>query len=241
MRIVIVGGGKTGAYLAERLHEEHTVTLVEQRADRVAFLRSALPDVEIVFGDACEPDVLESAGADKADMVLAVTGDDEDNLVVAMLTKVLEGGTVYARVNHPANEWLFDKEWGVDVAVSSPAMLYGLVGRDIVFGHIVPLLDLRADDVAVEEVRLPAEAEAVGKRLAEIALPANITVMAVLAAEGGVRPARGETVLAAGDQLLLLAHGGLDERSVLEALGISEEPPAQADDQDAGASTPSHP
>ena len=220
MKIVIVGGGKTGEYLAGRLHKEHAVTLIEQRAERVDYLRSSLPEVESLVGDACEPTVLESAGTGEADMVIAVTGDDEDNLVVAMLTKVLEGGTVYARVNHPRSQWLFDKEWGVDVAVSSPAMLYGLIGRELVFGDVIPLLDLRADDVAVDEVRLPADAAAVGKTLAEVALPANITVMAVLAAEGGVRAARGETVLEAGDQLLLLAQGVLDEAAVLRALGI---------------------
>lgn len=221
MKILIVGGGKTGAYLAERLHQEHAVTLIEQRAERVEYLRAALPDVDSIMGDACEPSVLESAGAGEADLVIAVTGDDEDNLVVAMLTKVLEGGTVYARVNHPRNEWLFDKAWGVDVAVSSPAMLYGLIGRDLVFGDVVPLLDLRADDVAVDEVRLPESATAVGKTLAEVALPGNITVMAILAAEGGVHAARGETVLEVGDQLLLLAQGTLDGPAVLGALGIT--------------------
>jgi len=233
MRIVIVGGGKTGTYLAQRLLAEHEVTLIEQRAERVEYLHSAIPEITVINGDACEPEVLESARTGEADMVIAVTGDDEDNLVVAMLTKVLQGGTVYARVNHPQNEWLFDKDWGVDIAVSSPAMLYGLIGRDLVFGHLVPLLDLRADDVAVEEVRLPEHAEAVGKRLADVTLPANITVMAVLAAEGGVHAARGETELAAGDQLLLLAQGALDEAAVLEALGIREEQPRT--DHDAGA------
>lgn len=227
MKIVIVGGGKTGAYLAERLYRDHAVTLVEQRAERAEYLRAALPDVETLTGDACEPTVLESAGTGEADLVIAATGDDEDNLVVAMLTKVLEGGTVYARVNHPANEWLFDREWGVDVAVSSPAMLYGLIGRELVFGDVIPLLDLRSDDVAVEEVRLPANATAVGRTLAEVSLPANITVMAILAAEGGVRAARGETVLGAGDQLLLLAQGALDEPAVLEALGITCEGKAE--------------
>lgn len=221
MHIIIVGGGKTGAYLAERMGPDHGVTIIEQRRERAEHLRSAMPEIDVINGDACEPEVLESAGASDADMVIAVTGDDEDNLVVAMLTKVLEGGTVYARVNHPDNQWLFDKEWGVDVAVSSPAMLYGLIGRDITLGTVVPLLDLRADDVTVEEVRLPDGATAVGRTLGEVSLPANITVMAVLAAEGGVRPVRAETPLTAGDQLLLLAQGDLDEPAVLDALGIT--------------------
>jgi trk system potassium uptake protein TrkA len=234
MRIVIVGGGKTGAYLAERLHRENAVVLIEQRRERVDVLRSALPEVDTIHGDACEPEVLESAHVSDSDMVIAVTGDDEDNLVVAMLTKVLEGGTVYARVNHPLNEWLFDKEWGVDVAVSSPAMLYGLIGRDLVFGDVVPLLDLQADDVQVDEVRLPEDAEAVGKTLADIALPANVTVMAVIAAGGGVRAARGETRLEAGDQLLILVQGAMDSAAVLEALGTGKTVPEARGGSDAG-------
>lgn len=227
MRIVIVGGGKTGAYLAERLHRQHAVTLVEQRPARAEVLRTAIPAADILIGDACEPDVLESAGAAEADLVIAATGDDEDNLVVAMLTKVLEGGTVYARVNHPRNEWLFDKEWGVDVAVSSPAMLYGIIGRELAFGDVIPLLDLRADDVTVEEIRLPEGVPSVGAELGALALPDNVSIMAILAAEGGVRQTRPETTLAAGDQVLLLVQGVIDERSILDAFGIphnDEEP-----------------
>ena len=222
MKIIIVGGGKTGAYLAERLQHDHDITLIEQRKERVEHLRNSLPEIEVLLGDACEPEVLEAAGAAGSDMVLAVTGDDEDNLVVAMLTKVLEGGTVYARVNHPDNEWLFDKEWGVDVPVSSPAMLYGLIGRDLVLGNVVPLLDLRADDVAVEEITLPSDAGAVGRTLADVSLPANVSVIAVIAAGGmGVLLARGETPLGAGDVLLLLTQGALDESAVLNSLGIA--------------------
>ncbi|MHB8741415.1 MAG: TrkA C-terminal domain-containing protein, partial [Coriobacteriia bacterium] len=127
------------------------------------------------------------------------------------------------------NEWLFDKDWGVDVPVSSPAMLYGLIGRDLVLGNVVPLLDLRADDVAVEEVTLPADAGAVGGTLADVSLPANVSVIAVIAAAGaGVLPARGETPLGAGDVLLLLTQGALDEEAVLRALGIT--PPAVSDE-----------
>lgn len=232
MRIIIVGGGKTGAYLADRLHRHHQVTVIEQRRARVEVLRQGVPEVEFIVGDACEPEVLESAGAKGADLVIAVTGDDEDNLVVAMLTKVLEGGTVYARVNHPRNEWLFDKEWGVDVAVSSPAMLYGLIGRELAFGDLIPLLDLRADDVTVEEVRLPKDATAVGSALGTLVLPDHVSVMAILAGAGGVRPTRPETVFAAGDQVLLLVQGTVEEDVILEAFGIT--PPADEEPEEVG-------
>jgi trk system potassium uptake protein TrkA len=231
MQIVIVGGGKTGGYLADRLHREHKVVVVEQRAGRAEYLRNGMPDIDVIIGDACEPSVLESAGAEQADLVIAVTGDDEDNLVVAMLTKVLGTAQVYARVNHPRNEWLFDKAWGVDVAVSSPAMLYGLIGRDLAFGDVIPLLDLRADNVAVEEVRLPEGAASVGATLSTIVLPENVSVMAVLAAEGGVRPTRAETVLSAGDMVLLLVQGELDEPAVRAAFGIKERAEDPADSE----------
>lgn len=224
MHIVIVGGGKTGAYLAGELKKEHDITLLEQREERVIWLRSALPDIDIIEGDACEPLVLESAGAPKADLVVAVTGDDEDNLVVAMLAKVLSETTkVYARVNHPRNQWLFDKAWGVDVAVSSPAVLYGLIGKDLGLGDIVTLLNLQGEDMSLREIRLPEHASSVGSTLADIALPSNVTVMAILTAEGGVRAARGDTELAAGDQLLLLAEGEVDQQAIRGALGCSSD------------------
>ncbi|MHB1323015.1 MAG: potassium channel family protein [Coriobacteriia bacterium] len=227
MRIVIVGGGKTGGYLADRLQDAHHVTVVEQRTARAEVLRSAMPDVDVVVGDACEPEVLESAGAPDADLVVAVTGDDEDNLVVAMLTKVLDGAAVYARVNHPRNEWLFDKQWGVDMAFSSPAMLYGLIGRDLAFGDVIQLLDLQADQVTVEEVRLPEGATAVGAPLSTVALPPNVSVITLLAVEGGVRQARPDSLLSAGDQVLLLVQGEIDEAAVQDAFGI---PRPTADD-----------
>jgi len=175
--------------------------------------------------------VLEGAGAPAADLVVAVTGDDEDNLVVAMLAKVLSDTTkVYARVNHPRNQWLFDKEWGVDVAVSSPAVLYGLIGKDLGLGDIVTLLNLQDEDMSLREIRLPENAKACGLTLADIALPSNVTVMAILAAGGGVRAARGDTLLGGGDQLLLLFEGDIDQQAIRDALGVTEEVCTDEDD-----------
>ena len=123
MRIIIVGAGKTGVYLAQELHDDNDVVVIEQRADHAEALEQFLPDVTVVHGDACEPSVLERAGVAACDAVAAVTGDDEDNLVVAMLAKHFSDAKVYARVNHPRNEWLFDESWGVYVAVSAPTLL----------------------------------------------------------------------------------------------------------------------
>lgn len=207
MRILIVGAGKTGAFLAERLLDSHDITLVESRHERAEVVRRMLPDADVIEGDACEPEVLEHARAGEADLIAAVTGDDEDNLVVAMLGKHYGVETVYARVNHPSNEWLFDKEWGVDVAVSSSEVLFGLIEKDLGVGDLITLLKLQADDVAIEEITLPEGSAADGKMLSEIALPSNAQIMAIIAKDGSVAIARGETRVFTGDQVLLLSDG----------------------------------
>jgi len=219
MRILIVGAGKTGAFLAEKLSESHQITLIESREERVEMVRRMLPDVDTIHGDACEPEVLEHARVQDADLIAAVTGDDEDNLVVALLGKHYGVETVYARVNHPKNEWLFDKEWGVDVAVSSPAVIYGLIEKDVGFGDLITLLKLQADNIVIEEITLPEGAASDSKMLQEIGVPSNAQVMAILAKDGTVTIARGETRVFAGDQILLLSDGCRSEE-IHDAFGI---------------------
>ncbi len=228
MKIIIVGAGKTGAALAHQLSGEHQVTVIDQRRDRIELVRRMTPNAEAFEGDACEIEVLETAGIEGSDLVAAVTGDDEDNLVVAMLAKHFRVGSVFARVNHPQNEWLFDKEWGVDVAVSSTAVLQGLIEKQIGLGDLTTLLKLQADGVAVEELTLPENAKAVGHKLSEVPLPPNVTVMAILAKEGYVQAARGNTLLVAGDQLLLLVEGVLEESRIRESFGIPDDGGASA-------------
>lgn len=226
MRILIVGAGKTGAFLAEKLEESHSVALVEVRRERAERVRRMLPDVDLIEGDACEPSVLERAGITETDLVVAVTGDDEDNLVIAMLGKHYGVESVYARVNHPSNAWLFDKEWGVDVAVSSPEVMYGLIEKDVGFGDLITLLKLQADNIAIEELTLPKGAAADAKMLSEIALPSNAQVMAILAEDGTVTIARGDTRIFAGDQILMLSDGCRSE-DIHAAFGIPEAPRAE--------------
>jgi len=132
MRIVIAGAGKTGAYLAAKLLADHEVTLIESRRERAERVQTMLTAAKVVNGDACEPAVLETAGLQDADLLVAATGDDEDNLVVAMLAGEFAVDRVVARVNHPANEWLFDKAWGVDAALSAPSILWGIVEKQCV-------------------------------------------------------------------------------------------------------------
>lgn len=220
MRVLVVGAGKTGVFLAEKLAEDNDVTVIEQRDSRAVLARNFVPNATIIVGDACEPEVLENASIAACDLVVAATGDDEDNLVVAMLAKVYEVDRVYARVNHPRNEWLFDTAWGVDVAVSGPSILHALIEKDLEPGDLITLLKLQADGVSIDELTLPKNASSVGKRLADVLLPSNVTIMAILAKDGYVQAARGDTPLVAGDQLLLLVQGPLSQAAIDEAFGI---------------------
>lgn len=240
MRILIVGAGKTGGFLAEKLHTDHDVTVIEQRAERAEYVGRLVPEATVLVGDACEPDMLEKAGIADIDLVAAMTGDDEDNLVVAMLAKLHQVKSVYARVNHPRNEWLFDAEWGVDVPISSAQMAYGLIETGMGCADLVQLVKLNATGASIEEITLPTNATNVGKRLSEILMPANARVMAVLAADGFTQVARGDTPLVAGDRLLLLVEDGLEEGAIREAFGIPMEESTESASAEHAEESPSH-
>ena len=129
MQVLIVGGGRTGADLASQLIQEgHNVTLIEQRQELISRLAKEVPRAQVIHGDGCEPTVLEQANVRRANVVVAVTDDDEDNLVVCLLAREeFRVRRTLARVNNPRNEWLFNEDWGIDVAVSTPRMLASLV------------------------------------------------------------------------------------------------------------------
>jgi trk system potassium uptake protein TrkA len=222
VNIVIIGAGKSGLYLAQELKTEHDVTLIESRFDRSDVVAAMMPDTTVIHGDACEIDVLEHAHISSANLVIAATGDDEDNLVVAMLAKHFGAEKVFARINHPKNEWLFTKEFGVDVPVSSTSMMLSLVEKEVGFGDLITLLRLQADNVSIEEITLPPTASAVGKRLMDLPLPENCHVMAIITPAGELTIAKGDTVLAAGDELLLISDGERDSE-VCSALGVGTE------------------
>ena len=221
MNITIVGAGKSGTYLAERLRRSHNITIVDQRPDRAERAVTRIPSANVVRGDAAEPTLLSRVVSEATDLVVAVTGDDEDNLVVAMLSKHLGAKMVFARVNHPENEWLFTKDWGVDIAVSSASILYNLVEKEVGIGDLITLLSLQVEGVTIEEVTLPADAEVIGRTLAQIQMPEGTQVAAIISATSGVTIPSGDTLLAEGDELLLLSTCKQREK-IRTALGILE-------------------
>ena len=202
-----------GRHLALDLSQRgHEVTLIEQETAPAARARQDLPQsVRVLLGDACEPYVLEEAQLGQADVIVAATGDDEDNLVVSLLAKQeFAVPRVLARVNHPENEWMFTEQWGVDTAVSPPHILTALVEEAVSVGDIVRLLKLQRGKVTLVELTLQEGSEVVGRPMYELRLPLDSAIVAIVRAEHVVIP-QPETVLAAGDEVMAIATPEVEE------------------------------
>jgi trk system potassium uptake protein TrkA len=224
MRVVITGAGAVGRHLAADLAQRgHAVTLIEQDPDIIEKAEDWTEGVQLMLGDGCEPWVLDQADLRTADVVVAATGDDEDNLVTSLLAKQEYGvPRVLARVNHPRNEWLFNEQWGVDAAVSPPHILTAMVEEAVSVGDLVRLMRLQGGKVALVEVTLPEDSPNVGRPLYELRLPADSAVVAVLR-EGHVVIPQPETVITAGDEVIALTSPGseADLRTAIVTEGIS--------------------
>jgi trk system potassium uptake protein TrkA len=202
VKVAIAGAGNVGTYIAADLRQAgHEVLLIEQDSDLVARIHSTV-DVTWFVGDACEVNTLHEAGLADADVVVAATGDDEDNLVVSLLAKQeFAVPRVVARVNHPKNHWLFNETWGVDVSVSTPHLLTALVEEAVSVGSLVRLLQF--EDAQLVEVTLANDSPAVDKPIMDLGVPRDATVVAIVRSGHVVVP-RGDTVLQAGDEVLAL-------------------------------------
>ena len=206
MKVCIAGAGNVGTYIAEDLKAAgHDVLLIEENADLVNKLRVTV-DVDFYVGDACEVHHLQQAGLADADVVVAATGDDEDNLVVSLLAKQeFAVPRVVARVNHPKNYWLFNESWGVDVSVSTPHLLTSLVEEAVSVGSLVRLLQFGGEggQARLVEVTLADDSPAGDKAIMELDVPRDATIVAVVR-QGHVVVPRGDTVLQFGDEVLAL-------------------------------------
>ena len=211
MKVAIAGAGDAGRAIARDLRANgHDVLLIEKDREVVTLHQPAL-DVTWVVADACEMRSLDTAGMADVDVAVAVTGDDEDNLVISLLAKQeFAVPRVVARVNTPENQWLFNDSWGVDVSVSTPALLTSLVEEAVSVGSLVPLLELGDGEIHLVEVTLAAGSPVAGKALADLELPRDATVVAVVR-KSRVVPPRAEIELATGDEILLLATTDAEE------------------------------
>jgi trk system potassium uptake protein TrkA len=209
MKVVIAGGGSVGTSIAlDLLDRHHDVTLMEQVGDRAERLKTMLPGVSVLHADACEYSSLASADVRSADVMIAATGDDEDNLVISWLSKQEFGvPRVISRVNNARNEWLFNESWGVDVSVSTPALITSLVDEAVEVGAIIELMTLAHGKMRLIEVTLDANSPAVVNNLTldELRLPDSLRVVAVVRNEQPLVPSASMHFLES-DHVVLMAR-----------------------------------
>ncbi|SOD74080.1 trk system potassium uptake protein TrkA [Jatrophihabitans sp. GAS493] len=204
MKVAIAGAGAVGRSIArELLENRHDVLLIDKDASKITPRR--VPGAEWVLADACEVETLEKAGLQDYEVVIGATGDDKVNLVISLLAKTeFSVRRVVARINHPANEWLFTEAWGVDVAVSTPRVLAALVEEAVEVGDIVRLFSLRQGQANLIEITLSATAPCAGRSVRDLALPQDAALVAIIRARRVISPTP-EEPLEPGDELLFVA------------------------------------
>ena len=212
MYVLIAGGGKVGANVARTLlRMGHEVTLIESTVDRYERLEPEF-EHQVIRGDATEISTLERGGIGRPpDLVLAVTGDDEDNLVICQLAQKKYGvEKVIARVNDPRNQPHFDL-LGIAPTVCATSSILGLVEHEVPAHGLIPLLELKRDNLEIVEIPVTRGGPADGKTVERLKLPVGASVIAVLR-DGNAEPARPELKLVAGDQMLAIVKPGrIDE------------------------------
>ncbi len=209
MRIVIAGAGTLGRRVATYTRDQHDVLVIEQSRARAHAVEEEL-GVKVLVGDADEPAVLLEAGVDRADVFLASTGHDEDNLVASLLAKnEFKVRKVIAAVRNPRNRWLYNRSWGVDVAIDSAEIVTKLIEEEATLADVVTLLDLREGEVTVSSMMINEDHWAAGKTMHELGLPEGCVVAALLHASEIIMP-KPETVVEPGDQLLIIAGPGAE-------------------------------
>ncbi|MGQ0479543.1 MAG: potassium channel family protein [Pseudonocardia sp.] len=217
MRVAIAGAGAVGRSIAAELIEKsHEVMLIER--DLKAIEPETVEHAEWINADACELASLEEAGLQGCDVVIAATGDDKVNLVIALLAKMeFAVRRVVARVNDPRNEWLFNDTWGVDVAVSTPRMLAAVVEEAVSVGDLVRLMTLRQGQANLVEVTLPEATPWAGRPVRDLRLPSDSALVVILRG-GRVIVPQPDDPLEGLDELIMVATADVEDE-IRAALG----------------------
>jgi trk system potassium uptake protein TrkA len=207
MYVIIVGGGKVGMYLSSLLLKGgERVKLIERDPEVVPALLRKMPSESVLQGNGTDPVVLESAGIRQANVVAAVTGDDETNLVVGSLARFEFGSQrVIARMNDPANAWIFTPKMGVDVALNQAELLAHLIAEEMSVGEMMTLLKLRKGEYSLLKEKVHPASAAAGKAIRDLNLPVESAVTAVIR-KGNLLVPRGDMVFQANDEVLALVH-----------------------------------
>jgi trk system potassium uptake protein TrkA len=200
--IIIVGGGRVGFHLAKELVEANQeVLVIEQDPERVAEIADELGDI-VLQGDGCEATVLQSAGTERANMLLAVTGDDEDNLVSCQVAKEkFNVERTVARISNPKNEEIFQK-LKVDITVSATSAIMNRIEPELPTHQLIPLTKLKGSGLEVVEVRVPDDSRVVNRRVRELLLPPQSMIICIIGEDSQPRLPALESVIHAGDVIL---------------------------------------
>ena len=218
MYIIVVGGGKVGYHLAKALVAEgHEVLVLERDRGKCEVIAEELGSV--VQGDGCEVATLAEVGAARADLVIAVTGDDEDNLVVCQVAKLkFSAPRTIARINDPRNELIF-KKLGIDETVSSTKLIMEHIQSELPSHPLIHLLDFRSYGLEIVEFKLSHDAAAVGKRLRDLQLPPSSIVPLVICKTRGAIVPTGDTLLEEDDEIIAVTKAETEEALRAQLMG----------------------
>jgi trk system potassium uptake protein TrkA len=211
MYIIIIGGGKVGFYLAKALlNEGHEVLVVERDASRTEFINNELGSV-CVHGDGSEVTTLTEVGTGRANMFIAVTGDDDDNLVACQIAKhKFNVPRTIARISNPENETIF-KKLGIDVTVSSTNVILEDIEEEVPTHPLTHLLDIREKGLEVVEVKIPPKSPTIGKKVKELSLPQGSILTLIIRQQGKPKVPTADTVLQAEDQVIAVTAPETEE------------------------------
>lgn len=219
MYIIIVGGGKVGYYLAKELVEDgHEVLVIEKEATKCQKIADELGDIAL-RGDGCEGITLEAAGTGRADLFIAVTGEDEDNLVACQVAKnKFNVRRTVARINNPKNEAIF-KKLGIDTTISSTAVILANIEQELPSHPVIPLLTIKGGGLDIVEIKVPPHSATVGKRIGDLLLPQQCLITLIIDEEGVPRIPNSDTSVRAGDELVAVCRRDNEDalRAVLES------------------------
>jgi trk system potassium uptake protein len=222
MFVLVVGGGKVGYYLTKELiNSGHECVLMEKDRGRADAIRDEIGSV-VIAQDGCEGKYLREAGANRADVVAAVTGDDEDNLVICQMAKHhFNVPRTIARVNNPKNEQLF-RHLGVDEIISPTRMILGSIEQDIPVHELLHLAALGEGELEIIEAHLQPGSPAIGKIAMDLRVPVGCSLFGVIR-DGAPSPLRGDTVLAEGDKVIAIGRPDCEVELRLQLIGEAEE------------------
>jgi trk system potassium uptake protein TrkA len=205
MFVIIVGGGNTGSQLAKFLLDAgHTIRIIDERPAVLEKLALEISAELIVDGDGSSPLVLERAGIQNAQVLAAVTGSDETNLVVTSLGKFeFNVRRVIARINNSKNAWLFTPDMGVDVALNQAEILARLTAEEMSIGDMMTLLKVRRGQYSIVEEKIAPGSVVIGKEIKDLALPNHCVISGIIRHAEMILPS-GKTILEEGDEIFAL-------------------------------------